>query len=130
MIDQLCISGILERKPFFTILLQQPTDLLLRRLNSKTDYGLLEDIVGELPDETALQRKNKEDMAWKELKRVFPLDLKCDLQKIIAEKLLPLPEDYPLEEQRAYLEALRKAIRLEITEEGQLWAVFDPDAMS
>lgn len=130
LIDQLCISGILERKPFFTILLQQPTDLLLRRLNSKTDYGLLEDIVRELPDETALQRKNKEDMAWKELKHVFPLDLKCDLQKIIAEKLLPLPEDYPLEEQRAYLEALRKAIRLEITEEGQLWAVFDPDAMS
>lgn len=125
LIGQLCVNGILERKPFFTILSQQPSDLLLRRLNSKTDYGLLEDIAGALPDTTESQRKNKEAMAWRELKRVFPRDLKCDLQKIIAEKLLPLPEDYPPEEQHMYLEALRKAVRLEITEEGQLRAVLD-----
>lgn len=130
LIDQLCVNGILERKPFFTILLQQPTDLLLRRLNSKTDYGLLEDITGALPDETELQRKNKEAVAWKELKHVFPYDLKCDLKKIIAEKLLPLPEEYPPEEQRAYLEKLRSAVRLDISEEGQLRVVLDPDALS
>lgn len=129
MVDLLKKSDSLYKKSFFVVLAQQPSDLLLRQLNSREDYCILEELIGKLPEEKPAERTQDQTIARAALQRIFPLDLKQNLQEIIKKQLAPLPAAYSPEEQKEYEQLLRKRLQLDIREDGRMRLILDPSVL-
>ena len=113
-------NGVLDKRNFFVVLAQQPSDLLLRQLSSPENFCVLEDLLGQLPAEEPQEHAQRQDMALEALRQVFPLDLPYNLQELIAKQLAPLPEPCSPQEQAAFEELLRQSLRLDIQKNGQM----------
>lgn len=120
MIVGLKANGVLDKKNFFVVLAQQPSDLLLRQLSSPENFCVLEDLLGQLPAEEPQEHAQRQDMALEALRQVFPLDLPYNLQELIAKQLAPLPEPCSPQEQTTFEELLRQSLRLDIQKNGQM----------
>lgn len=129
LLEDLKMAGILKRS-VFVIFDRQPSDLLLRQLNSRRDYCVLTELIGEQPaEETSSVQDEERAMALAALKGGFPLDIKRNLQEIVQRKLAPLPVVYSPEKQEQYFQLLQQAIRVKVDGKGQLWLTLDEEVL-
>ena len=129
MVGLLKKCGVLDKKSFFVVLAQQPSDFLLRQLNNRENYCVLEELIGELPAEEPAKLTQKQAIAQVTLQRAFPLELKQNLREIIEKQLAPLPVTYAPEEQKEYEQLLRKGLRLDIQQDGRMRLVLDSSVL-